>query len=71
MTSCRHVRLYDVINLTLKKENKHTHLFNSYPEKHSEPIWSIKWLQNDVEDNLRFVSIGGDGKVRFILFFRP
>jgi dynein intermediate chain 1 len=45
------------------KENKHTHLFNSSPAKHSEPIWSIKWLDNDVEDRLRFCSIATDGKV--------
>ena len=45
------------------RENKHTYLFNSYPTKHSEPVWSIKWMENDVEDRLRFCSIAPDGRV--------
>ena len=38
-------------------------MFNSAAAKHSEPVWQIKWLDNDVEDRLRFCSIATDGKV--------
>ena len=56
--------LYDgSVSIFNVKENKHTYLFNSYPTKHSEPVWSIKWMENDVEDRLRFCSIAPDGRV--------
>ena len=56
--------LYDgSVSIFNVRENKHTYLFNSYPTKHSEPVWSIKWMENDVEDRLRFCSIAPDGRV--------
>lgn len=56
--------LYDgSVSIFNVRENKHTYLFNSYPTKHSEPVWSIKWMENDVEDRLRFCSIAADGRV--------
>ena len=45
-------------------ENRETYLFRSLPKNsHTEPVWSIKWLDNDVEDRLCFCSISPDGKV--------
>ena len=62
--------LYDgSVSIFNVRENKHTYLFNSYPTKHSEPVWSIKWMENDVEDRLRFCSIAPDGRVS--LFAKP
>ena len=47
-------------------ENQETYLFRSLPKNgHTEPVWSIKWLDNDVEDRLCFCSISPDGKVTF------
>ena len=45
-------------------ENRETYLFRSLPKNsHTEPVWSVKWLDNDVEDRLCFCSISPDGKV--------
>merc|ERR1712168_1692442 len=45
-------------------ENRETYLFRSLPKNsHTEPVWSIKWLDNDVEDRFCFCSISPDGKV--------
>jgi dynein intermediate chain 1 len=36
----------------------------SKAEKHSDPVWQVKWQKNDVDSNLNFCSISSDGRVK-------
>ncbi len=40
-------------------------LFKSHLKsgKHSDPVWEVKWLPNDMDDNLNFISCSTDGRV--------
>ena len=33
--------------------------------RHTEPVWSVKWLDVDEEGRFRFCSISTDGQVSF------
>ncbi|XP_067144430.1 dynein axonemal intermediate chain 1 isoform X2 [Centruroides vittatus] len=60
------VGLYDgtVSIYNLKKEHNKLFLTSKDPNnKHFDPVWQIKWLSNDFDDNLNFISLSGDGRV--------
>ncbi|XP_035659289.1 dynein intermediate chain 2, ciliary-like [Branchiostoma floridae] len=31
--------------------------------KHTDPVWEVKWQKDDLDNNMNFFSIGGDGRV--------
>jgi dynein intermediate chain 1 len=48
------------------KENLNGPIFmTSMETRHTDPVWSVKWLEADEEGRLRFCSISTDGQVIF------
>uniref|UniRef100_A0A5K3F3G5 WD_REPEATS_REGION domain-containing protein n=1 Tax=Mesocestoides corti TaxID=53468 RepID=A0A5K3F3G5_MESCO len=39
------------------------YLSTAYANKHTDPVWQVRWLCNSEQPNLTFFSIGSDGRV--------
>ncbi len=38
-------------------------LFEENQEKHNNPIWQVKWQQDDSDNNKNFYSVSSDGRI--------
>uniref|UniRef100_UPI0035901FF7 dynein axonemal intermediate chain 1-like n=1 Tax=Myxine glutinosa TaxID=7769 RepID=UPI0035901FF7 len=44
-------------------QNEPTSQYASKRGVHRDPVWQVKWQQNDMDDRLRFLSVSSDGQV--------
>uniref|UniRef100_UPI00358F7B59 dynein axonemal intermediate chain 1-like n=1 Tax=Myxine glutinosa TaxID=7769 RepID=UPI00358F7B59 len=54
---------YDGFPIVMSLENEPTSQYASKRGVHRDPVWQVKWQQNDMDDRLRFLSVSSDGQV--------
>jgi len=47
----------------LEKKSGPLYLSTAKSGKHNDPVWQVKWQQNDLDDNLNFFSASADGRI--------
>ncbi|PFH31863.1 WD domain, G-beta repeat-containing protein [Besnoitia besnoiti] len=60
------VGLYDGTVLVLNvhaKDRKPTHASTVKVNKHTDPVWDVRWDQDNSSSTMRFYSVSGDGRV--------
>ena len=46
-----------------EKNEKPLYLSTAKSGKHTDPVWQVKWQNDDLDGNLNFFSISADGRV--------
>ena len=52
-----------VFDIRLKGNNKPIYMSNVRTNKHTDPVWQVKWNEDVLSKNLNFYSISSDGRV--------
>eukprot|EP00041_Stephanoeca_diplocostata_P024269 m.609812 g.609812 ORF g.609812 m.609812 type:complete len:731 (+) comp22491_c0_seq1:156-2348(+) len=56
------VAVYDLSDATTRQQP--THISTALTGKHTDPVWQVKWQEDDLAKRHTFFSVSGDGHVR-------